>query len=143
MLFFGVKNFFKLSVLLVISLSLILGISCIKSASAHLADHGSAKTMQLVAQNIEPCCGLTTLQHFNSLTNTLLVTPHEIEKNLTFLIFSLILALCGLKKKLGQDCHDKKDPIFYKLYITNNPHLSLFNNLNFVLAQGILHPKIY
>ncbi len=143
MSFFNIKNFFKFSLLLIIFLGLILGVTCVENPVGHPIDQGLSGSVPTIIKTSQPCCEISISQRLDSLKNILLAGPQAIGGDLTLLVFSSTLALFGYRRRFSQNLFDRNDFACYKLYLKNNPQLSLFNHWEFYFALGTPNPKIY
>lgn len=137
------KKFLKFPLVLVAFLGLVFSLSCAfnhPEASAHsaLPDVGT-----FLIQGSETCCGTNLSQHHKPLSGEYLAVPRETHRTfLDLLVFSLVAVSMIFGRRFLDDV-GRRLSMVGKLYIRDNPHLTLFNHLILVFSRGILNPKKY
>ena len=96
----------------------------------------------LSAQQDQQCCNLGAAHQFDSWKNVILVAPDKIRDTLMLLALGLALIFAY---SLFSSWNNKPrfEPDIGRLYIKENPDLTLFNHIRLAFARGILNPKIY
>lgn len=141
MSFFSTKKLLGLSLLLVISLGLVLGVSCVKTTIKHSTTNILAASSFIKKSG--HCCENFIPHNLDSLKTVAFAIPSKIGWDLTLLILGLAFAFIRFNKKFFKNLFVQKNFIFYKLYIKSKPRLLFPNDLKFVFAFATPNPKIY
>ena len=146
MSFSRIQKVIKFPVSLLIIWALLFGFVCIGMF------HESSMDMDTMTPNPtlisitgeQSCCGTTMSQHIQSWKNTFLAVPQGFRDALTLLALGLALALAYSWFSF-RDRYPLLDPDIggLRLYVRQNPDITLFNHLKLAFARGILNPKLY
>ncbi len=142
-MFSPVQKRIKLPIILITVGILLFGFVCVglftKTMQMSSMDTG---TMSL--QHEQPCCNLGISHYMDSWKNIVLVVPDKMRD--TFMLLALGLALAfGYSWFSLRYCPHLPDPdtVRLRLYVKENPDVTLFSHLKLAFARGILNPKIY
>lgn len=137
------KKFLKFPVVLLILVGLIFRIPCSfnhPKASAHseLLEAGT-----FLIQGSEIGCGTdrNLSQHHKPLNGEYLSLPIDPHRNFFDLLILSFIAISIVFGRRFPDDIGSRLSILQKLYIRENPHIPIYNNLILVFSHGILNPK--
>lgn len=137
------NKFLKFPLVLLAILGFIFSLLCAfnhPEASAHSA---LPEVGTFIIQGSETCCGTNLTKQHKPLNEEFLAVPKETNHDpLNFRILGL-LAVSMIFKQHSLDNLGRRLAILQKLYIRNNPLISLFNHLILAFLHGILNPKKY
>lgn len=138
-----IQKLISLPVIFLTTWALLFGFVCVGMFHETSMEMTTDPTLMAITAE-ESCCGTTMSQHIQSWKSTFLAVPQGFRDALALLALGLVLIL-GYSWFSFRDRYPLLDPDIggLRLYVRQNPDITLFNHLKLAYARGILNPKIY
>ncbi len=138
------KKFLKFPLVLLAFIGFVFSLSCAFNPSEALAHHSTIpEAGTSLLESGEACCGTNLSQQHKPLASEYLAVSRETNRNpFDLLNVSLVASLMIFGLYL-LDHIERRLSMEGKLYVRDNPHLTLSNTLIEAFSRGILNPKKY
>ena len=141
----SIQKLLKFPIALITIGALVLGFFCFgmfSKSETHMTMLGNTQSISMASE--QQCCGTSISHHTNTWKNITLAVPDKVRDTLMMLALGFALILGGSWLSLRHRYPlPNLDILRLRLYIIQNPDLSLFNYLKLAFARGILNPKLY